>query len=171
MSDTLLSDLPEIMAAAIKLNMPELRECAGISGPFDLARLKGTQIKAPAVMVSLLRARPGAGRTGPQPSFVLECAAYVVTTDRTGLDRDAAALNIAQHLMMWLPNRRWGQNCLGEAENVTMQSLVNKAVIASRASLLAVTWSQPAVVEPLPAVAPMPIALYVGGAPLTGDQP
>lgn len=164
----LLSDLPEMIAGEVKTVLPELRDCKGMAGPFNLEELKVKGVAAPAVFVSVLGLRPDAGFTGSVPSWKIDMAAYVVTKDSLGLPRDLAAANICQSLLVLIPNKNWGEDGLGEAEKVAARSLVTAAMKKLTTSLWAVTWEQPVVLHGQDNAAPMPIELYVGQSPDIG---
>lgn len=165
---TLLSELPDLIAGEIKLIFPDLRQCEGMAGPFNLEDLKATGVKAPAVLVSMLGLRQDKTFSGAVQSYVMDMAAYVVTKDGLGLPRDDAAANICQGLLALIPDEIWGQADLGAAEKIAARSLVTRAVKKSSASLWAVTWSQPVVFRGEDMTAPQAIELYVGQSPDIG---
>lgn len=162
----LLATLPDVIAGDLAPQFPDLASCTGHTGRFNLADLRRDGIKAPAIRVSLLGARPADPFAGSVHTAKLEMAAYVITRDRPGLDRDSAALSIVQRLLTIVPDRRWGEIDLGEAENVTMQSLVSVEMKKAGVSLWAVTWRQPVVFNAEPLAEPLPIELYVNGEEL-----
>lgn len=165
---SLLSELPDLIAAEIKLVFPDLRQCEGMAGPFNLEDLKATSIKAPAVLVSMLGLRQDKTFSGAVQSYMMDMAAYVVTKDALALPRDVAAANICQGLLALIPDECWGQVDLGAAEKVAARSLVTRAVKKMTTSLWAVTWSQPVVFRGADMTAPQAIELYVGQAPDVG---
>lgn len=165
---TLLSELPELIAGEIKLVFPDLRQCEGMAGPFNLEDLKATGIKAPAVLVSMLGLRQDKTFSGAVQSYAMDMAAYVVTKDALGLPRDDAAANICQGLLAMIPDEIWGQEDLGAAQKVGARSLVTRAVKKMTASLWAVTWSQPVTFRGEDFVGAQPIELYVGQSPDVG---
>ena len=167
MRNDLFSRLPEIVAARIKLAMPELRQSAAIAGRFDVDRLKSESVQAPAVLVSLLGLRQDQTYSGPFYGFELELAAFVVTKDRMGLPRDAAAANITQAICGLLPGRRWEEAC-GEAREVAARAMVTQGHRQTKASLWAVTWRQPAVVTERPVETVLDLSLYLGQSPDVG---
>ncbi|WP_456390242.1 hypothetical protein [Profundibacter sp.] len=165
---SLLSELPDLIANEIKSIFPELHQCEGMAGPFNLEDLKATGIKAPAVLVSMLGLRQAKTYSGAVQSYVMDMAAYVVTKDALGLPRDVAAANICQGLLALIPDKCWGEDNLGAAQKVAARSLVTRAVKKTSASLWAVTWSQPVVFRGEDMAAPQAIELYVGQAPGVG---
>jgi hypothetical protein len=165
----LLSVLPDRVADTVRLALPDLQDCRGVAGRYNLEELKRDTILAPAVLISLLGARQDIDWTGPENGFLLSMAAFVVTRDRLGLRRDAAALNICQALMALIPNMAWGMDALGPARRVRADSLITVATRSSGASLWAVTWDQPAIVAfTEPAAQPLDPRLYLGLAPEIG---
>ncbi|PTE14243.1 hypothetical protein C5F48_24555, partial [Cereibacter changlensis JA139] len=89
----LLAALPGIVAQAIRVVLPGLRECRGMAGRLDVAALKARGIAAPAVLVTRLGCQQDAIYAGPHPTFRLRMAAFILCKDELGLDRDAAAAN------------------------------------------------------------------------------
>lgn len=166
---TLLSELPDLIAAEIKLVFPDLRKCEGMAGPFNIEDLKGSSIKAPAVLVSMLGLRQSKTYSGAVQTFDMEMVAYVVTKDALGLPRDIAAANICQGLLATVPDRRWGEADLGGAEKIAARSLVTRAVKKMTTSLWAVTWTQPIVFRGEDFADAQPIELYVGQSPDIGE--
>lgn len=167
-STDLLSTLNDTIAATIMTWLPQLATCKGMAGRFDVDALTRDGIKAPAVLVSRLGARQGRGTAGPQPEFMLDMAAFIVTKDTLGLQRDAAAANICQVLLTRIPNRTWGLDDLGEAREVEEQSLISSDTKGKAVSLWAVTWLQPAVFVAAPDLSTLAPQLYVGQAPDIG---
>lgn len=166
----LLSTLNDAIAATIRTWLPQLATCKGMAGRFDVDALTRDGIKAPAVLVSRLGARQLRGTAGPQPEFGLDMAAFVVTKDALGLQRDTAAANICQVLLARIPNRVWGLEDLGEAREVEEQSLITSATQGKAVSLWAVTWVQPACFVAAPAPSTISPALYVGQSPEIGED-
>ncbi|SFQ14379.1 hypothetical protein SAMN05421853_102108 [Roseivivax halotolerans] len=166
--ETLLKDLPDRIAAEIGTLLPELRECRAVAGRFDLQRLTSEGIAAPAVLVSLLRLSGNEEFAEHHHGFLLHMAAFVVTKDRMGLPRDAAAATIAQTLVSLIAETDWGLDDCGAAKDLRAEPLVSQGSLKSAASLWAVTWRQPCVFEAIDPGAPVPIQLYVGQAPDIG---
>lgn len=167
---TLLSELPDLIADEIKLIFPDLRQCNGMAGPFNIEELKAKGIKAPAVLVSMLGLRQDKTFSGAVQSYAMDMAAYVVTKDGLGLPRDDAAANICQGLLALIPDKDWGESNLDAAQKVAARSLVTSAVKKMTTSLWAVTWSQPVVFRGEDFAGPQPIELYVGQAPDIGSD-
>lgn len=168
----LLFALPGLVAEKIAKVLPELRQCEGISGPFDLEELKATPVRAPAVLVARLGGQQKPTWTGPHFGYRLAMAAYVVTRDVAGLHRDAACGAIVQAILGLLPDANWGQVGVGPAEDVQDRSLATRAVKQSGVALWAVTWVQPVTLVGWGVGTPLPVALYAAQAPLNGpDNP
>jgi hypothetical protein len=53
----LLSVLPDRVADTVRLALPDLQDCRGVAGRYNLEELKRDTILAPAVLISLLGAR------------------------------------------------------------------------------------------------------------------
>ena len=165
----LLAALPDLIAARIKLTLPELKTCKGQAGRFDLEALKKKSIAAPAVLISNLGFAQGEAFSGPSPSFLLELAAYVITKDTITLPRDQAAATICQTLARLIPERIWGERDLGPARDLRGIPLLT-AASDQAVSLWAITWRQPITLTGAPLTEPQPITLYVGQSPQIGAE-
>lgn len=159
----LLAALPKLVAEKIHRVLPRLRDCRAIAGRFDLDSLKRIGVAAPAVLVSRLGARQAEALAGPHITFELDMAAFIVTKDAPGLQRDEAASNISQALLRLIPENCWGQVGVGAAQRVREQSLITSASEKEAISLWAITWMQPAALAGYPVALRVPISLYVGG--------
>lgn len=166
--EDLIAQLPDLIAAKIAPVLPSLRACKGMVGGFDVEELKRQGISAPAVLVSRLGIEQHKNMAGPHRLFAISMAAFIVTRDTMGLPRDIAAANIASALLRMIPDANWGEPGVGPAEDVEERVLVTRAARDATASLSAVIWRQPVVLEPLPASDPLPIQLYLGQAPNVG---
>lgn len=162
----LLAALPELIAARLRDGLPQLRECAGMVGAFDLSDLKREGVAAPAVRVTILGINRLGTEAGPRRRWAASMAAYVITKDALGLGRDAAALAIVQALLTKIPEEHWSEPGCGPASDVEARVIVGRAAREITTHLSAVTWRQPLVLDALPSGEPLPIALYVGEAPL-----
>ena len=165
----LLAALPDLIAAQIKLWLPDLRTCKGQAGRFDIEALKKTGVAAPAVLIATTRLSQGETYAGPHATFMIEMAAFVVTKDGLGLTRDAAAAQICQTLLALVPNKTWGEPDVGGAEAVAALPLITAAQTGMASSLWAVTWRQPITFSAIPASEPQAIELYVGQSPNIGS--
>lgn len=152
----------DTVATSIKVVLPELRECRGMAGRFDVETLKRLGIAAPAVLVSRLGARQSAVNSGPHVLFDVSLAAFVVTKDALGLKRDEAAANICQTLLQLVPMKTWLLGGVGPADNVEEQSLITAASENSASSLWAVTWTHQVALKTYPTFMTVPLSLYVG---------
>jgi len=168
--DDLLAALPDVVATQVAARIPDLAECRGIAGRFSVGELRKQSIRHPAVLIAHLGARQEQDWTGPHHGFLLDMAAFVITKDRLGLPRDAAAANIGQVLLSMIPDNSWGESALGQARAVRLQSLVTPETRDAATSLWAVTWSQPAVVQGYTTPEPLAIELYLGQAPEVGAE-
>ncbi|MBT2131223.1 hypothetical protein [Aliiroseovarius lamellibrachiae] len=167
MSDTLLSDLPQAVCDELKSFMPKLKKCDPHAGKFDLGELKKAGFPASSVLVSNLGAKQDTTYGQGAPSYMLRMAAYVVTKDGLGVNRDTLAANICQVLLRVIPGKTWSQSGYGQARDVAMQTLVSSKIKDKGVSLWAVTWHQP-----ISFFAPEPTEigaeLYVGQSPAIG---
>lgn len=164
----LIATFAGLVAARIGTDLPGLRSCRAIDGPFDVAELKRTSAAAPAVLVATLGARQGQpGAYWQLRHYHLSMAAYVVTGNRGELSGQAAALAIVQHLLAVIPEEVWGLADAGPAEQVDWRVLVTKETRDLGVHLSAVTWSQPVTLL-APVTAPVPVELYYNRAPEIG---
>jgi len=166
----LLSNLPQLICDQIKVILPDLKECKPKAGRFDLEELKKSGIKAPAVRVSNLGAKQGRNFSGGAHEFMLSMAAFVVTKNGMGLDRDILAANICQVLLPLVAENDWGNVQHGNARDVAMQSLVTVKSRNIGASLWAVTWTQPITFYAPDITEPIALELYVGQSPDIGAE-
>ncbi len=142
----MIIELRDAIIRDLKLFMPELKTCQAHAGKFDLAGLKQLSIHTPAVLVSCLGlSKPQAVGNGPQDREV-RIAVFVLTKDQANLTRDAAALNIAEALSIWLVGRNFGMpsvypvaiDDLGDVQNLYSSALGNVGDIA----LWGLSWNQ-----------------------------
>lgn len=159
----LLAGLPDLVADRIKLRLPELRQCKGMVGGFDLEELKRQGIQAPAVLVSRLGVTPLPTLAGPHRRYAVSMAAFIVTRDTMGLSRDIALGNISSTLLQMVPDHCWGIAGVGPADKVEERVLVNRDARQVTAALAAIVWQQPVTLTPLPEAEPVPVELYLGG--------
>lgn len=169
MSETLLSELPQIVCDEVLLFLHELKECRPHAGKFSLEELKRKGLPSPSVLVSVLGAKQDIIYAGHATSFMLQMAAYVVVRDGLGAPRDARAANICQLLLSLIPGQRWLKDALGEARNVRMHTLVSSKTKDHAVSLWAVSWDQP-ISFFQPADNPLGAELYVAQAPAIGAE-
>lgn len=166
----LLSNLPQLICDQIKLILPDLKECQPKAGRFNLEELKKAGIKAPAVLVSNLGAKQGRNFSGGAHEFMLSMAAFVVTKNSKGQDRDIVAANICQVLLPLIAENDWGNDQHGNARDVAMQSLVSVKSRNVGASLWVVTWTQPVSFYAPDISEPIALELYVGQSPDIGTE-
>lgn len=167
-ADDFLATLPGVIAAQLHQLLPGLRQCEAMEGRFDLDELKTVTARAPAVLVARLGAAMPRPLAGPHWHYHLRVAAFVVTKDALDLKRDLAAGTICQALLQRIPGATWGLAAAGPAQDVADQSLSGASLKAKGIALWAVTWTQPVVLEDLPAKILIPVSLYVGQAPAIG---
>ncbi|MEM1344859.1 MAG: hypothetical protein AAGI34_09805 [Pseudomonadota bacterium] len=138
----LLPTLPGLIAEQIGLALPDLGSCEGASGRFDLKELRQIGAKPPAVRVGLLRVGDGMEVSGPAYHHPLRFAAYVITADRGGLDRDDAALAIVERLIGLIHGNAWGSDCLGEPMKVSADNLYSAGARGQGVAMWGVAWDQ-----------------------------
>lgn len=172
MTDTpadLLATLADTMAARIHVALPDLRDCRGMAGRYDLDQIKNRGVACPAVLVSRLRISQDLTVAAPHFLWQVQMVAFILTRDELGLPRDLAAANIAQVLLGLIPDQVWGLgNDLGGAFNVGEEPLITASAEKQALSLSAVTWTQPLSLSGLPVAPAIVPELYLGQAPNIG---
>ncbi|SNR22881.1 hypothetical protein [Paracoccus sediminis] len=164
----LLATLPGLVAAEVQGWLPDLATCKGVVGRIELAEVKRLGIAAPAVLVSRFGTRVAQALAGPHRHYLVDLAAFVVTKDALGLDRNTAAATITQALLTRLPDLEIDAEGVGEVSDLTEHSLVTTDVLKEGIALWAVTWRQRVALEAHPEPEPITPQLYVGWAPRIG---
>lgn len=167
----LLPDLAARAAGAIAAVAPELVTCQSRAGALMPAELKDLGLRAPAVIVSWLEARPAVERAGPAPSLDLGMAAYVIARDALGLPREIVAAAIATRILALVPGRTWERAEAGEAHGLRLQSLATQAVRREGIALWAVTWLQPIQLAGEGVLGEMPRTVFAPEAPTEPGPP
>lgn len=127
------------VVAVFKEAMPQLRECEAQFGRFDLDALERNMVRAPAVRVAVLRARP-ANQPSAEISADLSCAAFIVTE---GPDRDTSAWTIAEAIAVTLHSAQlFGLTRLGVPREVDIQPLLAIDIKRRGVAIIAVEWRQ-----------------------------
>lgn len=158
----LIAGLPASIAAQVHVLLPGLTSCEGMLGRFGLEELKARSLRTPAVLISMIDAKPRSTEAGPARRYDLRMAAYVITSGAR--DRDAAACVICQELLRAIPDMAWGGGQIGPAEKASMSSMITSAVRGAGASLWAVDWTQPVSLWSPATPAPVALELYAGDA-------
>ena len=139
-----LDEFRNAIAAYIRSMMPNLGECRPHPGRFDLEELKRVSAKTPAVYVACLGVS-GATDAGGDDAMVdagLAMAIYVVTTDRQGLPRDVAVLNIVEALSLALVGNRFGVADVGVPSEIKGQNLYAGNVDRIGVAMWGLSWKQ-----------------------------
>lgn len=136
-------DLLNAIQTDFKAHITGLKACELHGGRFDLAELKRIAGRAPAIYLSVL-GNPGLDDPGTgERDVALSLAAFVVTTDRRGLPRFEAAINLVESLLTHIPDNRWGQEGTFGAQQVTSRNFYNGSIDKHGVALWGVTWKQP----------------------------
>lgn len=139
-----LPDLRAAIVAGIRETLPEaIRDnCRTHGGRFDKGEIKRIAMKSPAILVAclgLVDAAPD-GAEGVNATFAW--GAFVVTTDKPQLPRDAGALALVSILAGVVPDNRWGCDDAGYPDKIRGDNLYSGAVDGAGIALWAVTWNQ-----------------------------
>ncbi len=154
--------LLEAIVAGVREQLPALRTCEVHDGKFDLAELRRATTRAPAVLICWLGTPrteiPGVAWTDAEQQL----AAYVVTRDQGGLRRGAAARNIVDRLLLYIPRARWGLERIGSATDLRAENVYSGAVDKKGVALWMVMWRQMLRLEALEdgTCPPLPEELY-----------
>ncbi len=164
----LLAVLPQLVADQVRVWLPHLATCKGVVGRIDLAEVKRLGIQAPAVLVSRFGARIDRTHAGPHRQYLIDMAAFVLTKNVIGLDRNDAASAITQALLAQLPDMDLAVEGVGEASEVAEHSLITTDVQKEGIALWAVTFRLRVALAGFPEAPPITPQLYVGWAPEIG---
>jgi hypothetical protein len=137
-----IDELQNAMVAEFKKFLPKLRMCEAYAGRFDLQELEAISVKAPAVLVSFLGIKRIEEAGDERVDLICQFAAYLVTTDQKGLQRDAAAKNMSEGIATWMPNRRFGVEDVGVPGGISADNLYDGKVRSKGVALAAVSWEQ-----------------------------
>jgi hypothetical protein len=169
MPTPILPQIPQRIADEVAAAMPDLASCEPHSGRFDLRELQALGARAPAVRVGVLGLGRAAEKGGPIWEHEVQLAAYVVTQDRAGLDRAAAALAIVERLVELVHAAPWIGDDMGPPEGVSADNLYGAGARAQGVALWAVVWRQAVQIGARPAHAgALPADWYVGGLEADG---
>ncbi len=148
----ILSELREAIVKAINdtindASNPEatIRTAKTHPGRFNLEELKRMQAsKAPNVLLAILNAPSIEPGDNEQAEIAVSLAAFIVTTDRPGLPKDIAALNLVESIGAIVPNNRWGQTGrrLSTPQNIRAENLYSGDLDKSGVAVWAITWTQ-----------------------------
>lgn len=138
----LLAGFPRLVAQKIDAAIPELAECDWHPGRFDLAEIRDFGARTPSVRVSLITVGPGAEQGGPTWYHELVMAAFVLTQDAPGLPRDVMAMALVQRLLQLIPTTNWGSDHVGQARQVSAESLYSKGTRERGIGLWGISWRQ-----------------------------
>ncbi len=130
------------IAAELRLRLPGLSSCEVHDGKWNESELMRWTVLTPAVRIAWL----GAARTETPGEAWTDCsqqlAAYVVTRDQEDLSRGAAARNLVDWLLLYLPRARWGLTGIGPVEDLRAANLYSSAVDKTGLAMWVVTWLQ-----------------------------
>ena len=164
---TAIATYRQMMLAAIRQAMPELKEVAGHPGRFDLGELQRISMRAPAVRLAILGAPRIAETSDERLRIDLSLAAFVITRDAPGLPRDEAALNIVETLMQLVSLNQWqvaedtGFGLLLPRE-MRAENLYSGEVDRRGVALWGLSWRQGMILgESAYQAGPLPAELYV----------
>lgn len=164
----LLAALPGLVADHMHQWLPDLATCKGAIGRIELAEVKRLGINSPAILVSRFGTRIAQTLAGPHRHYLVDLAAFVVTKDALGLDRNTAAATITQALLARLPDLDIATDGVGEVSDLAEHSLVTTDVQKEGIALWVVTWKLRVALEAHPEAEPITPQLYVGWAPRIG---
>lgn len=168
---TSIAELQELVIAAIKERLPDLRACEPFSGRFTADSLKRFSTHVPAVLVSVLRTRDITQTDDETLSATLVLSAFIVAKDSAGLKRNVAALNIGETLLTLTTNNNWGGKGVGIPRGVNLFNLYDENARNNALAIYSVSWNQSIQlgVSTLNEDGTLPTALYISSPPLIGE--
>jgi hypothetical protein len=132
----------DAVVATISKELPSLKTCEAHPGRFDVAELRRTATRAPAVLVAAMALTDVAEEHGEIKADVT-LAVFAVSNAAPGVSRGDGALGLAQALAMIIPGNRWG---LDESESIPRairaENLYSGELESSGVAIWATTWKQ-----------------------------
>lgn len=139
----MLTDLRQTITDAVKNWFPAA-DCQTHPGRFNLAEIKRIGVKTPAIRVACLGLPTGEAVGDGEADRAVAWAAYILTTDKRGLPRDAAVIAMAQDLVLRLAGQRWNTSGVHPVADdaIRAENLYSSDVDGHGIALWAVAWTQ-----------------------------
>ena len=137
-----ITDFRNKVCDEIKKQLPMLKACKGHGGRFDLGELKRISGRTPAVYVAITGTGRGQAVGTGETDLPLQMAAFIITSDRKGLSRTDASLNIAEYLIGVISGNSFDFQGAHPAGPVTGKNLYNGSLDRVGIALWGITWSQ-----------------------------
>ena len=165
-------DLLTAIQTDFKAHFTSLKTCELHGGRFDLEEMKRFAGRAPAIYISVLGSPNISSSGNGERDVALTIVAFVVTTDRTGLSRFEAAVNLVESLLSHIPDNRWGQSGVFAPEQLSSRNFYNGSIDRKGVALWGVTWRQKLRLGEcvFNADGVLPTETYLGLAPLVGSD-
>jgi hypothetical protein len=137
-----LTAFTDTVVGKINEALPKLRECRSIGGRFNLDDLQGRSVKAPAVLVGVLRS-PVAVKADNRIEIASHCGAFCLT-EGAEEKRVAQAWTIAEAVLAVVGSTpHWGIAHVGRAEKLMLEPVLSTKIERRGVTLVAVTWTTP----------------------------
>lgn len=139
-----LLDLRTAIVDEVRSGLADLirDNCLPHGGRFDKGEIRRLALKSPAVLIACLglvnAESDGAGAVNATAAW----GAFVVTTDKPQLPRDAGALVIVSALTRVVTDNRWGREDTGYPGKLRGDNLYSGQADGAGVALWAVTWQQ-----------------------------
>lgn len=166
------NDFLDAITVDLKAKFPALKACEVRDGPFDLDELSRVAVQVPAMYVSCLGVPAMTNPGTEQADASMHLTVYVVTKSTPQLSKGAAARNLVDALLAYLPVADWGLTGLGNAGAITAENLYTLEVDKAGVALWSVSWRQinRMGTDIWDVTGVMPSELYVGLTPAVGPD-
>lgn len=135
-------ELRSAIIAEVREKVSVLQEnCQAHGGRFDKGEIRRVAIKSPVVLIACLGLLGAESDGCGEVDAVFQWGAFVVTTDKPQLPRDAGALAIVTALANIIPGNRWGA-AASEPERIRGDNLFSGQLEGAGVALWAITWQQ-----------------------------
>lgn len=119
-------------------------DCDTAPGRMTEDEIKRLAMRTPAIRVAVLGLPAAADVGDGEVDRDVAMAAYILTTDKPKLSRDAAALALVDDLLQRLPEQSWGMDNVHrlDAAGVCAENLYSSKLGGTGITLWAVVWTQ-----------------------------
>ena len=138
-----LVDLRTAIVLALETEVTGATEVESYGGRLNLDEVNRVTKRTPAVLVAVVNGGSADGRANGQLELKAQIAAFVLTEDARGNDRDAAALSVAEEVIISVAGWSWkGAGKAKMPKDVKLESLYSGKLDRRGVALLAVSWTQ-----------------------------
>lgn len=126
----------------IHAHLPALREVSTHAGRFDLKEIKRLATRLPAVKVTLMDVQAFQPVETEQWDVSLHLASFMLVSDRKGLPKEQAAINLIEALGLLIAEQRWGVTGVGQASRIKASNLFSTQLDREGLAIWGITWEQ-----------------------------